>query len=115
MRLHNLLKSKIHRATVTEADLNYVGSITIDRDLTRRVGLLPGELVHVWDVENGERLETYVIEGEALGGQIIMNGPAAHRIKAGHRVIIAAFCLSDEPIEAQMILVDDRNRYVRDL
>lgn len=110
-----MLKCKIHRATVTEADIDYVGSITIDIDLIERTGLLAGELVHVWDAENGERLETYVIEGERGSGQIIMNGPAAHRIKVGHRVIIAAFCLTSEPIVPKMILVDDRNRYVRDL
>ena len=115
MRLLNYLKSKIHRAVVTEADVNYVGSITIDADLLARTDLQPGELVHVWDVDNGERLETYVIEGERGSGQIIMNGPAAHRIKPGHRVIVAAFCLSDEPVTPKMILVDDRNRYVRDL
>ena len=115
MRLLNVLKSKIHRATVTEADLNYIGSITIDVDLIERVGLVPGELVHVWDANNGERLETYVIAGERGKGDIIMNGPAAFRIKAGHTVIIAAFCLTDEPVEPRMILVDENNRYVRDL
>lgn len=115
MRLLTYLKSKIHRATVTEADVNYVGSITIDAELIERTDLHPGELVHVWNVDNGERLETYVIVGEPGSGQIIMNGPAAHRIKPGHRVIIAAFCQSDEPVTPKMILVDERNRYIRDL
>ena len=115
MRLLNLLKSKIHRATVTDADVNYVGSITIDPYLIERSGLVVGELVHVWNVDNGQRFETYVIEGVAGFGQIVVNGAAAHRVQVGHKVIIAAFCLSDEPVVPKMILVDDQNRYVRDL
>src|SRR5690348_10109191 len=106
MQLLTMLKSKIHRATVTEADVNYVGSITIDRDLIERAGLFPGELVHVWNVDNGERFETYVLEGEAGAGQIVVNGAAAHRVHVGHKVIISAFCLTDEPITAKAILVD---------
>jgi len=115
MRLLNLLKSKIHRATVTDADVNYVGSITIDPDLIERSGLVVGELVHVWNVDNGQRFETYVIEGAKESGQIVVNGAAAHRVQVGHKVIIAAFCLSDEPVTPKAILVDDQNRYVRDL
>jgi aspartate 1-decarboxylase len=115
MRLLTLLKSKIHRATVTDADVNYIGSITIDQDLVGRAGLVPGELVHVWNVDNGQRFETYVIPGEAGSGQIVVNGAAAHRVHVGDKVIIAAFCLTDEPITPQVILVDDHNRYVRDL
>jgi aspartate 1-decarboxylase len=115
MRLLNLLKSKIHRATVTDADVNYVGSITIDPYLIERSGLVVGELVHVWNVDNGQRFETYVIEGFAGSGQIVVNGAAAHRVQVGHKVIIAAFCLSDEPVVPKMILVDDENQYVRDL
>ena len=115
MRLLNLLKSKIHRATVTEADLNYIGSITIDLDLIERCGLVLNELVHVWDIDNGERFETYVLEGERGAGQIIVNGAAAHRVRVGHKLIIAAFCLTDEPTAPKMILVDDHNHYVRDL
>jgi len=110
-----MLKSKIHRATVTQADVNYIGSITIDRDLIDRVGLYPGELVHVWNVDNGLRFETYVFEGERGSGEIIVNGAAAHRVSVGHRVIIAAFCLTDEPVKARVILVDEHNKYVRDL
>lgn len=115
MPLRQLLKSKIHRATVTEADVNYVGSITIDAALMEAADLWPGELVHIWDASNGERLETYVIAGEPDTGIICMNGPAAHRIRVGDVVIIAAFCLSDERVTPRMILVDDHNRYVRDL
>ncbi len=115
MKLMTLLKSKIHRATVTDADVNYVGSITIDEDLIERSKLVPGELVHVWNVENGERFETYVLVGERLGGKIVVNGAAAHRVQIGHHVIIASFWLADEPVESTAILVDDYNRYVRDL
>ncbi|HLI49154.1 MAG TPA: aspartate 1-decarboxylase [Chthonomonas sp.] len=115
MRLLTFLKSKIHHARVTDANVNYEGSITIDRELMERVGLLPGELVHVWDVENGERFETYVMEGEAGKGEIVVNGAAAHRVRVGDRVIIVAFCLSEEPIKARAILVDAQNRYLHDL
>lgn len=110
MRLLNLLKSKIHRATLTGANVDYVGSITIDRDLMDRVGLLPGELVHVWDVDNGARLETYVMEGERGSGVVELNGPAALRMAVGHRVIITSFILTDEPVAPRVILVDEHNR-----
>ncbi|MGC8669394.1 MAG: aspartate 1-decarboxylase [Chthonomonadales bacterium] len=112
MRLLTLLKSKIHRATVTQANLDYVGSITIDRDLMDRVELQAGELVHVWDVDNGQRFETYVLAGERGSGVICVNGAAAHRVKVGDKVIITAFVLADEPVQPRMILVDDRNRFV---
>ncbi len=115
MKLLQLLKSKIHRATVTAADVNYIGSITIDLDLIERADLQVGELVHVWNVDNGERLETYVLEGARGSGEIIINGAAAHRVSVGHRVIVTAFCLTDEPVKARAILVDEHNRYVRDL
>lgn len=86
-----VLRTKIHRVRVTEANLDYVGSITIDEDLVDAVGLIPGEKVQVLSVDNGERLETYVIVGERGSGVICMNGPAAHRIKAGHIVIIVSY------------------------
>ncbi|MCB0298979.1 MAG: aspartate 1-decarboxylase, partial [Calditrichaeota bacterium] len=82
-----VMRSKIHKATVTQADLNYVGSITIDEDLMDMVGLWPGEKVLVVSNTSGSRLETYVIEGEPGSGVICMNGAAAHRIKVGDRVI----------------------------
>lgn len=110
-----MLKSKIHRATVTQADIHYIGSIAIDPDLIERAGMIPNELVHVWNVDNGERFETYVIQGNPDSGEIIVNGAAAHRVQVGHKVIITAFCLTDEPITPKAILVDERNRYVRDL
>jgi aspartate 1-decarboxylase len=94
MRLRQVLSAKIHRATVTEANINYVGSITIDADLLDRVGMVENELVHVWNVTNGERLETYVIAGPPGSGVICMNGPAALRVQVGHVVIVAAFALT---------------------
>lgn len=115
MRLRQLLKSKIHRATVTEADLNYIGSITIDQSLLERVDLWDGELVHVWNVTNGERFITYALTGEPDSGIIRINGSAAHKARPGDIVIVAAFMLSDEPVTPKAILVDDQNRYLRDL
>ena len=115
MLLRQMLKGKIHRATVTEADVNYIGSITIDSALLERIDLWPGELVHVWNATNGERLETYVIAGEPGSGTICMNGPAAHRIRVDDVIIIAAFALTDVPIQPKAIMVDERNHYLRDL
>jgi aspartate 1-decarboxylase len=115
MRLLTLLKSKIHRATVTEANVDYVGSITIDLDLIDRSGLLVNELVHVWNVDNGQRFETYVLEGPRGSGIICVNGAAAHRVDVGNRVIITAFVLTDEHVEPTAILVDEHNRFVREL
>ena len=108
-----LLRSKIHKATVTEADLEYVGSITIDKDLIDKVGLLPGEKVLVVDNTNGARLETYVIVGEMGSGIICMNGAAAHLIKKGDEIIIMGFELSDKEINPKNILVDDKNKFIR--
>ncbi|MBY8883730.1 aspartate 1-decarboxylase [Streptomyces sp. PTM05] len=87
-----MMKSKIHRATVTQADLHYVGSLTIDSDLMAAADLLPGEKVDVVDIENGNRLSTYVIEGPAGSGVIGINGAAARLISPGDRVIIIAYC-----------------------
>ena len=112
MKLINMVKSKIHRATVTECDVNYVGSITIDSNLLEAVDIIDGELVHVWNVDNGERLETYVIAGERGSGVICLNGAAAHKAKVGDKVIICAFCMTDEPIERKVIIVDDNNQII---
>ena len=111
--LRQLLKSKIHRATVTEANVNYVGSITIDQVLMEKVDLWPGELVHVWNCSNGERFETYALAGEPNSGVICLNGAAALRVQIGHKVIIAAFALSEHPVTSQVILVDDENRFTQ--
>jgi aspartate 1-decarboxylase len=108
-----MLRSKIHQATVTEADLKYVGSITIDEELMERVGLLPGERVLVVSNTSGARLETYAIPGPRCCGDICMNGAAAHLIKKGDEIIIMGFELSDKPVESKQIIVGERNEFVR--
>jgi len=107
------LKSKIHKATVTEARIDYLGSITIDEELMERAGLWEGERVLVVDNTNGSRIETYVIKGERGTGIICMNGAAAHHIRAGDEVIIMAFGISEKRIQPKSILVDKQNRFVR--
>ena len=89
--LRTMLKSKIHRATVTHADLHYVGSLTVDRDLMDAADLLPGEQVSIVDVTNGSRLETYIIEGERGSGVMGINGAAAHLIHTGDIVIVISY------------------------
>lgn len=108
-----LIRSKIHKATVTEADINYVGSITIDEDLIDRAGFMEGEKVLVTSNSSGARLETYVIRGKRGSGVICMNGAAAHLIKEGEEIIIMGFELSDKPIKPTMILVDKNNKFVQ--
>ncbi|XSC47564.1 aspartate 1-decarboxylase [Bradyrhizobium sp. RDT10] len=108
-----VVRSKIHNATVTEANLAYVGSITIDRELMDRVGLWVGERVLVVSNTSGARLETYIIEGPLGSGSICMNGAAAHLIKQGEEVIIMGFELVEAPLAPKMILVDEANRFVR--
>ena len=90
-----ILKSKIHRAVVTEADLNYVGSITIDEDLMRAANMIENEKVEVLNVNNGERFETYVIKGKSGSGQICLNGPAARRVVVGDIVIVVSYASMD--------------------
>ena len=90
-----VVKSKIHRVTVTQADLNYMGSITIDRDLIDAANLVVGEKVQVVNVNNGERLETYVIEGQKGSGEITLNGPAARKVQPGDIIIIISYALMD--------------------
>ncbi|MEM8531843.1 MAG: aspartate 1-decarboxylase [Chloroflexota bacterium] len=108
-----LLRSKIHKATVTEANLDYIGSITIDSNLIELAGFLPGEKVLVVSNTSGSRLETYIIVGEAGSGVICMNGAAAHHIKADEEIIIMGFELADQPIKPKMLLVDKDNQFVR--
>jgi aspartate 1-decarboxylase len=110
-----VLRSKIHKATVTEANPAYVGSITIDADLIERTGLWASEKVLVASNTTGERLETYVIEGEPGSGKICMNGPAAHCIKVGEEIVIMGFELTEKRITPKIILVDGDNKFVRDL
>jgi aspartate 1-decarboxylase len=93
--IRTMFKSKIHRATVTQADLHYVGSVTIDADLMDAADLLPGEQVHIVDIDNGSRLETYVIEGPRGTGVIGINGAAAHLVHPGHLVIIISYAAMD--------------------
>jgi aspartate 1-decarboxylase len=111
--LRQLLKSKIHRATVTEANVNYVGSVTVDQTLLEMVDIWPGELVHVWNCTNGERFETYALAGEPDTGVICLNGAAALRVAVGHKVIIAAFAFAETPQHAKVILVDDDNKFMQ--
>lgn len=108
------LKCKIHRATVTQANLNYVGSITIDEDLLEVAGMAEHEKVHVLDITNGNRIETYIIKGKRGSGQICINGAAAHLIQKGHLVIIVAYCILDESeVENHnpvVVHVDEQNK-----
>ncbi len=108
-----VLRSKIHNATVTEANVAYIGSITVDEDLLDRTGLWVGEKVQVVSNTSGARLETYIIAGPRGSGFISMNGAAAHLIKAGEQIIIMGFELTDQPITPKVILVDEANRFVR--
>ena len=108
-----LMRSKIHNATVTEANLAYVGSITIDEDLMDKVELWPGERVLVVSNTSGARLETYVIAGERGSGDICMNGAAAHLIGEGEQIIVMGFELSAALLTPKAALVDGANRFVR--
>ena len=110
-----MLKSKIHRVTVTQADLHYVGSVTVDEDLMEAADLLPGEQVSIVDVTNGARLETYVIKGERGSGVLGINGAAAHLISQGDEVIIMAFEVTAQPRPPVVVLLDEHNRIVRTL
>lgn len=112
--LYNMFHGKIHRATVTEANLEYMGSITIDSTLMKMAGILPGERVQIVDNNNGNRLETYVIEGEPDSGVICLNGAAARKVTVGDKVIIIAYAMMT-PEEAsscvpKVVMVDDENR-----
>lgn len=112
-----MLKSKIHRATITQAELHYVGSLTLDAELMEQADLLAGELVHVVDVNNGARLETYVIQGERGSGTVCINGAAARLIHPGDIVIIIAYASVDEDellkLEPRVVFVDAANNVVR--
>jgi aspartate 1-decarboxylase len=109
-----MLKSKIHRATVTDADLNYEGSITVDERLMRAANLLEHEQVAIWNVNNGERFETYVIPGPRDSGTICVNGSAARKVQRGDILIIASFAGYDDKearrLVPKVVLVDAQNR-----
>lgn len=108
-----LFKSKLHRATITEADLNYVGSITIDLDLLEQADILPGEKVQVVDVNNGQRFETYTIVGERGSGIVCVNGAAARLVQKGDKVIIIAYAMMDRNeavnFKPRVLILDDDN------
>ena len=114
---YNMLKGKIHRAVVKQADLNYVGSITVDTDLLEAAGILEYELVQIVDVENGNRFETYTIAGEAGSGMICLNGAAARCVSQGDKIIIMCYA-EMTPKEAEehkpkVVFVDDNNKITR--
>jgi len=115
--LVNILRSKIHRATVTDARVDYAGSITIDKALTEEAGLMPHEKVLVVSLDSGERLETYVIEDHRDSGKICMNGAAAKVISKGEKVIIMAFCLltieEAQKFEPKIVHVNEKNHVVK--
>src|SRR3954468_12792013 len=112
-----MLKSKIHRATITDCDPDYVGSITVDPELMAGADLLPNEQVHVWDIDNGARFVTYVIEGDPGSGDMQVNGAAARLVREGQKLIVASFGSYDErDLQAYaplVVHVDARNRCVR--
>ena len=114
-----MLKGKIHRAIVQQAELNYVGSITVDPELMEQAGILEYELVQIVDVENGNRFETYTIAGEPGSGMICVNGAAAHCVEPGHKVIIMCYAqmtpeeFADPDNAPRVVFVDDDNRIAR--
>ena len=114
--IRTMMKSKIHRATVTQADLHYVGSVTVDLDLLEAADLLPGELVHIVDIDNGHRLETYTIAGERGSGVIGINGAAAHLVHPGDLVILIAYAQLEDAeardFTPHVVFVDSDNRIV---
>lgn len=115
--LYNMFHGKIHRATVTQANLEYMGSITIDEDLLEMAGILPGERVQVVNNNNGERLETYTIAGKRGSGVICLNGAAARSAQVGDTVIIIAYAMMDkaeaESLVPKVVMVDERNHPVK--
>ena len=114
--IRTMLKSKIHRATVTQADLHYVGSVTVDQDLLDAADLLPGELVHIVDIDNGNRLETYIIAGERGTGIIGINGAAARLVHPGDLVILIAYAQLEDAeartYQPRVVFVDGDNKVI---
>ena len=115
--MRTMLKSKVHRVQVTEANLNYEGSITLDTELMEAADILPYEMVHILDVNNGTRLETYAIPGEATSGQVCINGAAARLIQPGDTVIILTYApIPEEEAQAhhpRLVHVDAQNRVIQ--
>ena len=112
--LRKMMRGKIHRATITFCDADYVGSATIDADLLRAADIRPNESVHVLDIDNGVRFETYVIRGEAGSGVIGINGAAANLVETGHKIIIVSYGQLEEKDlddhKAKIVLVDEHNQ-----
>jgi aspartate 1-decarboxylase len=112
----NILKSKIHRAKVTQAELNYVGSITIDKDLLDAANMIAGEKVQIVNNNNGERFETYIIEGERGSGQICLNGAAARKVQVGDIIIIMSYAMMDfekaKTFKPWVIFPDENNKVI---
>ncbi len=114
--LREVLIGKIHRATVTEADLNYIGSITIDEDLMDAANMKEYEYVHIWNIDNGERFQTYTIKGKRGSGIICLNGAAARKVSVGDKIIIAAFgMMNEKELEGyapNVVIVGEENKIV---
>lgn len=112
--LLTMMKSKLHRGVVTEANINYVGSITIDKELLEKAGILEGEKVQVVNINNGERLETYTIEGAPKSGIICLNGAAARLVQPGDHVIIIAYAIMDQEeaknFKPKVLILDEKNQ-----
>lgn len=117
MLLRTICKSKIHMATVTDANLKYIGSITIDSELLEAADILPNEKVQIVNLNNGRRFETYVMEGEAGSGAICMNGAAARWAQVGDNIIIISYLLMEQKdarsFETRVVFVDENNRIKR--
>lgn len=111
-----ILKSKIHRVKVTQAELHYVGSITIDEDLMEAANMIANEKVQIVNIDNGERLETYIIKGERGSGQICLNGPAARKVQIGDTIIIISYCTMPfeeaKNYEPAVIFPDSNNKLI---
>lgn len=111
-----VLKSKIHRARVTQAELHYVGSITLDEDLMEASNLIENELVQVLNIDNGERFETYVIKGERGSGMVCLNGPAARRVQVGDIIIVVSYAIMDfekaKTFKPALVFPDSNNRLI---
>lgn len=111
-----ILKSKIHRAKVTQAELHYVGSITLDEALMEAANLIENEMVHVLNINNGERFETYVIRGERNSGTVCLNGPAARRVQVGDIIIVVSYATMDfekaKSFKPSLAFPDDSNRVI---
>ena len=111
-----MFKSKLHRATVTQANLNYVGSITVDQELLDQADILPGEKVQIVNINNGERFETYTITGEPGSGTICLNGAAARLVQPGDKIIIIAYAMMEKEeaksYKPKVLILDDENKIV---